>query len=354
MADREKDRVSGRGLRLIRAPISATRADDVTFRHLLSWKPLFYNGLLPICRALGPVRGDALLGTIGRGLATAWPPRRRELSESLERVRDALGVRWDQGRTLSALEGNVLRFLARDCPLDGDSDDRFFGRFEVRGFDHLEAARRQGRGIILVGSHLGAHLSAPHWLYRKGLPIRMLIQRPRHVSRFLQSQFDSDNGPHPQSGFFLNRQLSPEDASKRIFRTRAALRDGLVVYLKGDVPWFGPNTREGSLLGHSQTFQSLWAELAALFRAPVVPVFCTHLSRGRYALTFEQPWSVARGAEVDAVARYISRLEAEIAAHPSEAAAYLLWPCYGITAEPGSRTIAAARALARESAVSAA
>jgi lauroyl/myristoyl acyltransferase len=301
----------------------------VTFRHFLSWKPLFYDGLLPALRALGPARGDAILGGVGRLLATAWPPRREELAGALRRVRDAIGADWDEAEVLPRLEANVPRFLARECLLDDAADADFFGRFDVRGFEHLEAARSLGRGVILVGCHLGAHLSAPHWLYRRGIPLRMLIQRPQHVSKRLQAEFDVADGPHPQSGFFLRRFLTPEEASKRIFRTRAALRDGVVVYLKGDVPWSGPNTRPGRLLGHERTFQSLWADFAALFRAPVVPVFCTHQHGGRYDLTFDPCVTVTRGAEGDAVAWYLARLDDEIRAHPADAVAHLLWPCYG-------------------------
>jgi hypothetical protein len=315
----------------------------VTFRHFLSWKPLFYDGLMPALRALGPARGDAILGGLGRVVSSAWPPRGRELAGALRRVRDALGADWDEAATLPRLEGNVFRFLARECLLDGAAEADFFRRFDVRGFEHLQAARGQGRGVILVACHLGAHLSAPHWLYRSGVPLRMLIQRPQHVSRLLQSRFDEADGPHPQAGFFLRRYLTPEEASKRIFRTRAALRDGVAVYVKGDVPWSGPNTRPGRLLGQDRTFQSLWADFAALFRAPVVPVFCTHLPRGRYALTFDPGWNVSRGAEGDAVNRYLARLEAEIRSHPADAVAHLLWPCYG----PDPATIVASKPVER-------
>ncbi|MCA1684898.1 MAG: lysophospholipid acyltransferase family protein, partial [Planctomycetia bacterium] len=222
-----------------------------------------------------------------------------------------------------------------DCPLDGSSGAEFFARFDVRGVEHLDGALALGRGVILVGSHLGAHLSAAHWLYRREAPLRMLIQRPQHVSRLLHDRFDVETGPHPQSGFFLRRYLTPEEAAKRIFRTRSALRDGLIVYLKGDVPWSGANTRPARFLGRERTFQSLWAEFSGLFRAPVVPVFCTHLPGGRYELTFDPALDVARGQEGEAVARYVARLEAEIRAHPADAVGHLLWPCYGHPSEVG-------------------
>jgi phosphatidylinositol dimannoside acyltransferase len=303
----------------------------VTFRHFLSWKPLFYNGLLPVLRVLGPARGDAILGGVGRLLATAWPPRRWELAGALQRVSDAVGAGWDVGAVRSRLEGNVLRFLARESQLDGASDVDFFARFDVVGLETFRETLGQGRGVILVGCHLGAHLSAPHWLYRRGVPLRMLIQRPQHVSKYLQNQFDVADGVQPQSGFFLRRHLTPEQASKRIFRTRSALRNGMAVYLKGDVPWEGANTRPARFLGQERSFQSLWADFAALFRAPVVPVFCTHLPRGRYALRFDPPFRLRRGDEGEAVAFYLARLEAEIRAHPADAVGHLLWPCYGPT-----------------------
>lgn len=300
----------------------------MTFRHFLSWKPLFYGGLLPALRVFGPKRGDAILGAFGRVLA-AWPVRSQELNAALKQMRRDTQAHWDLAQTRTKLDGNILRFLARDCPLDGASDDEVFERFDVHGFEHLEKALGQGRGVILVGSHLGAHLSATHWLYRRGLPLKMLIQRPQRISRFQSNAYDIIDDPHPQSGFFLKRNLSPDEASKRIFRTRTALRDGQIVYMMGDVPWTGPNTRPARFLGYRRTFQSLWAEFAALFRAPVVNVFCTHLPGGRYKLTFEPAGMIRRGDEGEAVERYLSRLEAEIAAHPADAVAHLLWSCYG-------------------------
>ena len=145
-------------------PTDLVRADDVTFRHFLSWKPLFYDALLPaLCgarpgagatRSSGPSAGS--LATPGRRAGASWtqpsPVRARGPgSATLEPCRAA--------RQTS--EGNVLRFLARDCLLDGRATDaRFFDRFDVPGVEHLDAALGRGRGVILVGSHLAAHLSA--------------------------------------------------------------------------------------------------------------------------------------------------------------------------------------------------
>ena len=300
----------------------------MTFRHALCWKSLFYEALLPASRRLGPACADAILGGLGR-LSLAWPPRRNALAGSLARARRALGADWDPRAVRPELAAAVPRFLARDYSLEQTTPDQLAARFEVRGFEHVQEALGQGRGMVLLGGHLGGHMAALHWLYRRDVPLRLLVQRPRHVSPTLQAWFDRDEGPHPQSGLFLRRGLPPGAAAERLLRARAALRDGLAVYLAGDVPWGGPNARPGRLLGESHAFLSIWADLAVLARAPVVLMFCTHLPGGRYRLTFDPPWSLSPGSEAAAIARYLERLEAEIAAHPAEAVAYLTWPCYG-------------------------
>lgn len=293
-------------------------------RPRLGWKPLFYGALLPLLRRFPAPVGDALLTALGRVVHAAWPPRRAALAEATRRAR-AAGLALDR----PALAGHVARFLARDGPLDGLPDDEALGRFEVVGDEYLRLALAGGRGVVVLGSHLGAHVAALHWMYRRGAPLRLLVQRPRHVSEFLRHQFDRADGPHPQSALFLRRDLTPREAAERLLAARAALRDGMAVYLSGDVPWPSGNARPGRLLGDVRPILATWADLAAQARCPVVPVFCTHRPGGRYALKFGPPWTVEPGTEGEAVARYLDRLGAEIAAHPSDAVAHLTWPCYG-------------------------
>jgi hypothetical protein len=178
-----------------------------------------------------------------------------------------------------------------------------------------------------VGSHLGAHIAGVHWLYRRGVPLRLLVQRPRHVSHDLNRRFDAA-GPHPQAELFLRRDLSPAMAVERILRARAALRDGLAIYLNGDIPWTGPNTCPGRLLGHPQRMLAIWTELAVLTRAPVFLVFCTHQPGGRFALEIDPLGWLRAGEETAAVNDYLQRLEVRIGRSPADAVAHLVWPCY--------------------------
>ncbi len=306
-------------------------------RHVLSWKSWYYKVVLPGLRRLGPEACDAALTAFGRAVAAASPARRREIAGAVHRANSILDARWDEPAACRAVASNLARFSARDYPLDGVPDAEVLSRFEVEGESHLDAALSRGRGVILVGSHLGAHVSAQHWLYRRGVPLRLLVQRPRHVSRDLHRRFDLDD-PHPQSTFFLRRKMTPADAVGRLLRARSALRDGLAVYLSGDILWPGPNCRGGRLLGVDRTFLAVWADLAAQARSPVVFLFATHRPGGRYALTIDPPRTIEPGAEDEAVAAYFRRLEAEIAANPADAIAYLLWPCFG----PPAPSIAAA------------
>ena len=297
-------------------------------RELLTWKFAFYRGFLPALRRLGPERADAILAALGR--ASMLDPRRRgRLVAALDRAHEALGADWTDARVLAPdLAVGALRFLARDYLLETDDDAAALARFEVSGADAFQDALAAGRGVVLVGGHFGGHVAAFHWLYRSGVPLRLMVQRPHHVSAALEHYFDRA-GADPQSGFFLRRALRPGECVARVLRARAALKSGKVVYLPGDVPWSGSNTRAGRLLGQSHPLLSVWADLAALTKAPVFTVFCTHRPGGRFALSLELLGPISPGEEPAAVARYLARLERAIAADPADAVAHLLWPCYG-------------------------
>jgi lauroyl/myristoyl acyltransferase len=304
-----------------------------SIREALRWKFVFYELLLPALRRLGPSGYDASLCALGRVWAMIWPARRARLVRALRHVQEALDLDGPIEPLWLVLAANSARFLARDYALDVASDTAVFGRFRVHGEDHLRCALSLGRGAILVGSHMGAHIAGLHWLFRSDLPVRALIQRPRHVSRELAGRFDAARGPHSQADVFLRRDLPASARVERLIRARAALLDGVAIYLSGDIPWRGPNTQPGCLLGQPQRFLSIWIELAVLTRAPVFHVFCTHQPEGKFALEFETVGQVRPGEEGDALADYLKALEARIATFPTQAVAHLLWPCFNPAAE---------------------
>ena len=297
-------------------------------RRAFCWKSAFYGLFLPLLSRLGPARCDAVLSALGKALIGLRPGAKARLRQTLGRAKEALDLDGSVEELWPALAAGTMRTLARDYPLDCPRDDEALGRFDVVGAAQLESDLAAGRGVILVGSHLGAYIEGLHWLYRMGLPVRAMVQRPWHVSRLLTRRFDDTTGPHPQARMFLKRDLTRPQAVELLQRARAALRDGLAVYLCGDIPWVSPNTQPGRLLGVEHRFLSIWTELAVLTRAPVYHIFCTHQKGGRYRLDLQAVGEVHAGEQGQAVADYLRQLEARIATHPAQAVAHLLWPCY--------------------------
>ena len=117
--------------------------------------------------------------------------------------------------------------------------------------------------------------------------------------------------------------------------------------MNGDIPWNGPNTCPGRLLGRPQRLLAIWTELAVLTHSPVFLVFCTHAPGGRFALEIEPLGWLKAGDESIAVADYLRQLESRIANAPADAVAHLIWPCYEprpATATPAHRRSADADA----------
>lgn len=300
-----------------------------------SWKFAFYDLLLPSLRVLGPARADWVLDRLGRAAARLIPGRRKRLQRALGRVRQTLALERPVEALWPDLAAGSVRFLARDYLLDIRDDEAALRRFEVSGQERLREAIAAGRGVLLVGGHLGAHLAGLHWLLRTGLPVSAMVQRPPHISGVLSRLFDARLARGREHDLFLRRESTPAAAVELLLRARAVLRKGQAVYACGDIPWHGRNCRPGRLLGRDDSFLSIWADLAALMRVPVFDVFCDYLPGGRYRLEISAASQVRTGEEALAVAAFLERLEARIVRDPSQAVAHLLWPCYQLTPARG-------------------
>ena len=290
-------------------------------REILTWKFVVYQWALPLLGMLGPKRADTLLSLLGRLLVDFSPARRRKLSAALDRIQATPDL-------ANALGAGELRFLSRDYLLEGRSRAESLELFDVEGEDELIKALNERKGVVLVGSHLGAHISAFHWFFDRAIPIKLMVQKPKHISRRLERFFRASDAD-PQSNYFLNRALAGTDCVKRLLHARNALKSGKAIYLAGDIPWQGGNTRTGLLLGRPFKFLSVWADLAVNTQSPIFLVFCSHGEGGRFSLKIEPFGRVAPGSEPTAIKRYLERLDSAIRANPADAVAHLLWPCYG-------------------------
>ena len=152
-------------------------------RDLLTWKFLFYEAPAAGAPAAGPGaarRGPRRAGAVA---AAAWPPRRRALAAALARAGPASRADWAPERSAPALAANSVRFLARDYPLDDGRRRRGPRPVRRRGLRALRAALAEGRGAILVGSHLGRpHRGASTGCIAAGSRSGCWCSGPSHVS----------------------------------------------------------------------------------------------------------------------------------------------------------------------------
>ena len=276
----------------------------------------------------GATRSSAALGRLG----AAWPPRRREHTAALTRARAALAADWDPEALRPALAANAVRFLARDYPLDGADDadgPRPVRRRRARGPPGGLDRRPGGDpgGEPPGGPHRGAALALPPRASRSGC-----WSSGRGTSRReLDRRFDRDDGPHPQSGFFLRRELAPgrggradPPRARGPPRRAGRLPDGRHPLGRPEHP---PRPAARPDAARSCRSGPTWPSLT---RAPVFLVFCTHRPGGRYALTIEPAMDRRRAATSPRPSsRYLDRLEARDRRPPGRRRRPPAWPCYG-------------------------
>lgn len=286
--------------------------------------------ILPVLRRLPARMGSSLLSWVGRCDYDLIPRQRRSYLEAARRGRHLLDGQWDDRHLGRALASSLAHWRMRDGLLDGLTDEDALSRFDVVGREHLDEAVACKKGVILLGNHFGAHMLPAHWLYRRSYPIRLFMERPRNVSRFMAGQFRAD-GPHPQGKLFISRRSTPAEAAASILRASKLLRAGLILNIASDVRWEGAHTAPATFLGRTFHFSTTWVMLAAMTGARVVPAFCRIADDGRYHLKFLPAYEIPSTTIHDDLAwRYVQRnLDAianEVRLHPDQANDYFFWP----------------------------
>jgi lauroyl/myristoyl acyltransferase len=286
------------------------------------------RALVPALRWLPPRAALRLIGGIGRAEYALVPPSRRRHDEAVRRWVGHFGHPWDVARVGRDLASNELRWQARDLLLDRLPEGQLEGLFEVEGIEHLDAARAEGRGVILLGNHYGAHLLPAHYLLKRGYDLRLFMERPRHISKYLAQLFD-DAGPLGQDKLFISRKSAPAEAAAAILRASRVLKAGMLLHLAGDVRWSGPHTATATFLGRSESFSATWVILAAMAAAPVVPVFCRIVPGGTYHLEFLPSFHVPPDANAGRLAGYVQdclrTIEGRVRLDPANSNEYASW-----------------------------
>jgi KDO2-lipid IV(A) lauroyltransferase len=280
-----------------------------------------------------------MVAGIGRTEYALLKGLRHRVDQAVLQGSHHFGRSWDVAQVGRALAGNQIRWRTRDQLLDGLPDDRVAPLFAVEGRDRLDAALARKTGVVLLCNHFGSHMMPAHWLFREGYPLRLFMERPRHISRFLSRQFDTD-GPTGQRRLFISRKATPAEAASSIIRAARVLKAGMVLMIAGDVRWSGPQNSPAEFLGRRYTFSNTWVKLASMTGAPVVPVFCRIEDTGAYVLEFHEPYTIPPDQDgPDEVAAWVQRflrtIEAQVERDPANSNEYFFW------AEPTEAGLAA-------------
>jgi len=284
---------------------------------------------LPTLRAISPRAAARALAWVGRFEHALVAGNRARHQAAVRRWSHHLGCAWDEDRVGRALAGNEVRWQARDLLLDGLPDRRLAPLFAVRDREHLDAALAGRRGVVLLACHYGSHIVPLHWLLRRGYPLRVYMERPHRISKYLARQFAAD-GPLGQDKIFISRRFTAAESAASIMRAIKVLRAGMILCLAGDVRWSGPNTVAARFLGAEHHFTATWVVLAAMTSAPVVPVFCRMTRDGSYELEFRPaldvpPETLARRDTGRFVQEYLESIEAQLRLDPANGNEYVNW-----------------------------
>jgi KDO2-lipid IV(A) lauroyltransferase len=299
-------------------------------RRGLNIRKWFLGIALPFLRRFPLPVASRAIGGIGRIEYDLFSDLRAAFDAAVLRGGERLGCSWNVATVSRQLCGNQVRFRTRDRLLDGVSDERVATLFSISGRDHLDAALAQGKGAIILSSHFGGHLLPAHWLFRQGYGVRFYMERPRHISKYLTRQFDTD-GPLGQRKLFISRSKGdPAGSASSILRAAKVLGAGMIVYLAGDVRWTGPNTQVARFLGQHYHFSATWVRLAALTGSPVVPVFCPMLEDGTYQIDFHPAYAIPEDAPRSSqiqlwVQAYLRTLENAVRRYPDNSNEYFFW-----------------------------
>ncbi|MEW6554309.1 MAG: lysophospholipid acyltransferase family protein [Actinomycetota bacterium] len=173
-----------------------------------------FTGLL--FRYLPPRVIDAVFSALGAMLFHARPGMKRRL---LAKLSAALPEITDQ-RELERIGREVCSSALRpiyDLFLFGTNEEDFMRALRVEGMDNLERAESRGKGVLLLGSHLGAFTLRLAVMMRLGKPYAPVMYNPDSspVPRYVRTmaEYGSSLGYDPMHNPVI---FAGEDTVKRI------------------------------------------------------------------------------------------------------------------------------------------
>jgi KDO2-lipid IV(A) lauroyltransferase len=261
---------------------------------MLSFLGLWLADLL--VRVLPARATEALAVRLSRLWFAMRPPARRALERNLARVHPTLS-RAHHARTARRAFEHFAIAIVDFLRLGRADRDGIEAAVEVRGAQHLAAARSTGRGVIVLSAHVGNWEWGAAWLAARGTRVHLVARR--HRSRWVERAFTRTR---------LRQGLRRLPGRPLWVRAAAALRRGEWITLMGDRPVAGDRPRRGPAA-------CAWtAALARRTGAVVLPAIMVKLPSGRFAACFDAPLS----PQSLAAGGYRAWLEPFLARHPDQ------------------------------------
>ncbi|MFM8303606.1 MAG: phosphatidylinositol mannoside acyltransferase [Actinomycetota bacterium] len=132
---------------------------------------LAYRAGAELARVVPPAVGGVVADGLARALRVASPDRRAQVARTLVRVTggELRGAQLE--RAVDEVFANYARYWHEFFRLPAMSAEEILASMDLEGFEHLEAAREQGRGAILALPHLGNWDLAGAYLAARGVDL---------------------------------------------------------------------------------------------------------------------------------------------------------------------------------------
>jgi Kdo2-lipid IVA lauroyltransferase/acyltransferase len=195
---------------------------------------------------------------------------------------------------------------------------------EIRGWEHLEAARAAGKGVIMCSAHFGSYESGFSILHASGIPVTTIGRRPHIYTAGLSAaerRFWELVYARPMRRYRQRPNIEPWPGRFQVAAlAAAALRANEVVTISIDAPPLESDRAravEVSFLDHQVQLLPGVVTLARLTGAPVLMTFLYRASDYRH-----QVWEISAPVPVDgetetAFERCVAEVSAAIRRSPS-------------------------------------
>lgn len=215
---------------------------------------------------------------IGLCAALALPASRRKVRDNLRRIRGPVSrlreVR-DVAETFTSYAGCIAEVLSNG------SKNAELPDLEVTGRPYMEAAIKEGKGVIVVTAHTaGWELVGPVFRKHKGMDVVMVMEAERDgAARDLSDRARRATGLEVA-------HVGADPFASLPFLHR--LRDGAAIAIQIDRVPAGMRGLPVRMFGEAREIPEGPLRLAQLSGAPIVPIFCARLGyRSYFAEVFE-------------------------------------------------------------------